>query len=184
MSAFDALQKLVVGNIPRYLVTVVNTDALFRIADAAEEAGNYDLARLSFERGAALGNPSCLMRLAYMDDLGGIGVAADKRRAMQLYRSAWRRGCPGAANNIAILYREKGNHRAMFQWFRREADAGDGGAHLDLAKCYLAGTGVRKNVQAALRCLATAVNCGWEDITDAEREEAQALIATLRPRAV
>jgi uncharacterized protein len=172
------------ANIAGYLVAMVNTDALFRIADAAEEAGNYDLARQSFERGAALGDPSCLMRLAYMHDVGGLGVAADKRQAMQLYRSAWRRGCPGAANNIAILYREQGNHRAMFQWFKREADAGDGGAYLDLAKCYLAGTGIRKDAQAALRCLATAVGSGLEDITEAEREEAQALMDTLRPRAV
>ena len=42
----------------------------------------------------------------------------------------------------------------------------------------------RKDVQAALRCLATAVGSGWEDITEAELEEAQALMDTLRPRAV
>jgi TPR repeat protein len=102
-------------------------------------------------------------------------------RAMQLYRRAWRKSCPGAANNIAILCRERGNRRAMFQWFKREADAGDGSAHLDLAKCYLAGTGVRKSVQTALRCLATAISS--EYITEAEREEAQAIMETLRPRA-
>ena len=163
---------------------MVNTDALLQIADAAEEAGNYDLARQSFERGAALGDAGCVMRLAYMHDVGGLGVEADKRRAMQLYRSAWRKGWPGAANNIAVLYREQGNHRAMFQWFKREADAGDGGAHLDLAKCYLAGTGVRRDVQAALRCLANAMGSDLESITEAEREEARALMDTLRPRAV
>jgi uncharacterized protein len=163
---------------------MVTTDALFHIAGAAEEAANYDLARQSLERGAALGDAGCIMRLAYMHDVGELGVTADKDRAMQLYRSAWRKGCPGAANNIAILYREQGNHRAMFQWFKREADAGDGGAHLDLAKCYLAGTGVRKDTQAALRCLAVAVASSLQDITEAEQEEAQALMDTLRPRAV
>ena len=124
------------------------------------------------------------MRLAYMYDIGGLGVAADKRRAMQLYRSAWRRGCPGAASNIAILYREQGNARAMFQWFKREADAGDAGAYLDLAKCYVSGTGVRKDAQAALLCLETAVGSGRDHITEVEREEAQTLMHELRPRAL
>ena len=163
---------------------MVNTEALFRIADAAEEAGDYERARQSFERGAELGDGSSLMRLAFMYDVGELGVEVDKARAMQLYRQAWRRGCPGAANNIAILYREQGKPRAMFQWFKREADAGDGGAYLDLAKCYLAGTGVRKDVRAALRCLAAAVGSGQEYITEAEREEAQSLMDALRPRAI
>jgi len=163
---------------------MVNTDALLHIADAAEEAGNYDLARRSLERGAALGDAGCMMGLAYIHDVGGLGAKEDKHRAMRLYRSAWRKGWSGAANNIAVLYRERGNHRAMFQWFKRAADAGDGGAHLDLAKCYLAGTGVRKDVQAALRCLATAIDTDLESITEAEREEAQALMKTLRLRVV
>ena len=56
---------------------MVSTDALFRIADAAEEAGNYELARLSFERAASLGCADCLTRLAYLFDVG-IGVEVDK----------------------------------------------------------------------------------------------------------
>jgi TPR repeat protein len=124
------------------------------------------------------------MRLAFMYDVGGLGVGVDRARAMQLYRQAWRKGCPGAANNIAILYREQGKLRAMFQWFKREADAGDDGAYLDLAKCYMAGTGVRKDTQAALRCLEKAFSSSQEHITEAEREEAQSLMHTLRPRAI
>ena len=161
---------------------MVSTDALYRIANAAEEAGNHDFARQSYERGAALGDAFCAFRLAHMYDVGELGVSPDKVRAMQLYRRAWRKGCPGAANNIAILYRDRGNRRAMFQWFKREADAGDGSAQVDLAKCYLEGTGVRKCVQTALRCLATAISS--EYISEFEREEAQEILETLRPRAV
>ena len=161
---------------------MVETDALFRIAHAAEEAGDHDFARHSFERGAALGDASCVMRLAYMYDVGGLGVEVDKVRAMQLYRRAWRQGCPGCATNIAILYRERGNHRAMFQWFKREADAGDGDAQLDLAKCFLNGTGVRKCAQSALRCLSAAISS--EYVTEASREEAQDILEKLRPRVI
>ncbi len=160
---------------------MVSTDALFRIADAAQEAGNYELARQSFERGASLGCADCLSRLAYMLDVG-IGVEVDKSRAMHFYKQAWRRGSHVASNNIAILYREQGKNRLMFQWFMRAANSNDGDALLELAKCYLHGTGVRRSAQHALRTLASAVNS--DCITEASREEAQDMLEALRPRVV
>jgi uncharacterized protein len=183
LSAFDPKQTLAFCKHLPLSEAVMNTDALYRIGDAAEEAGNHALALQSFERGAALADESCLFRLALMYDVGELGVAVDKNRAMQLYKRAWRKGNWWAApNNIAILYRERGDMRTMFQWFKRAAAKGDGSAHLDLAKCYLEGTGVRKNAQSALRCLVFAVSS--EHISEAEREQAQALIDTLRPRSV
>ena len=160
---------------------MVSTDALFRIADAAQEAGNYELARQSFERAASLGCPDCLSRLAYIYD-EGIGVEVDKSRAMRLYKQAWRRGSHVAPTNIAILYREEGRSRLMFQWFMRAANANDGDAMVELAKCYLHGTGVRRSAQNALRALAAAV--ASDCITEASREEAQEMLEALRPRAV
>jgi len=161
---------------------MVTTDALFRIGDAAEEAGDFDLALRSFERGSSFGSAECLTRLAYLYD-EGLGVEVDKPLAMKLYRRAWRRhGSTGAANNIAILYRELGRYRDMFGWFQRAARGGDDGAQLDLAKCYLEGVGVRKNVQLALRCLAIAD--GGVHISEEERDEARALLAVLGPRLV
>jgi TPR repeat protein len=66
---------------------MVDADALFRIGDAAEEAGDFGLALRSFERGSALGSPECLTRLAYLYDVG-VGAQVDKDLAM---RRAWRR---------------------------------------------------------------------------------------------
>jgi uncharacterized protein len=160
---------------------MLNTDALFDIGDAAEEAGNYDLARHSFERGAALGSAECLSRLGYMFDVG-LGVATDKALAMRLYRRAWRRGSRVAANNIAILYREQGKSRAMFRWFQKAALAGDEGAQLEMAKCYLSGAGVRRNLQVALRCLSAAL--ASNNISEAEHQEASELMGALRPRII
>jgi hypothetical protein len=54
--------------------------------------------------------------LANIYDLG-VGVSVDKAEAMRLYRRAWRKRSSVAANNIAILYREHDNRRAMFRWF-------------------------------------------------------------------
>lgn len=156
-----------------------NTDALLRIAYEAAEAGNLDHARRCYEKGAALGDALCLHALAHMYDVGE-GVVVDKAVAMALYRKAWRRGSHIAASSIALLYQEQGKARLMFRWYQRAALLGDGSAQLDMAKCYLSGTGVRKDVQAALRCLAVAVTSYY--ITEYEREEAEALLATLRPR--
>lgn len=56
---------------------MVDTEVLFSIADAAEVAGDFDLARQSFERGAALGSGECLSRLTYMFDVG-VGVVGGR----------------------------------------------------------------------------------------------------------
>jgi TPR repeat protein len=156
-----------------------DTDALLRIAYDAAEAGNFDHARKCYERGAALGDGMCLQALAYMYDVGE-GIAADKVLAMKLYRQAWKRGSHAAASNIAILYREMGKKRTMFRWYMRVALAGDGSAQLEMARCYLSGKGVRKDFQAALHCLAIANASDY--ISEHEREEAQAMLAELKPK--
>ncbi len=160
---------------------MIDTDALFRIGDSAEEAGNYDVARASFEQGASLGDVICLTRLANLFDLG-LGCETDKAAAMQLYRRAWRRGSEIAANNIAILYREAGNSKAMFRWFKRAADRGDESANLELAKCYLRGIGVRRSWDLGIRRLAAAA--AGPNLFEAEREEVLALLAQFRPKLV
>lgn len=160
---------------------MVETEALFHIGDAAEEAGNFAHALKSFEQGAALGHAECISRLAHLFDTG-VGVETDKAKAMHLYQRAWRRGSHVASLNIALLYQERQNYRAMFQWWKRAADHGDGGGLLEMARCYTSGTGVRKDLQAALRCLAAAVRSTY--ITEHDRDEAKALQDILRPRQV
>jgi len=159
----------------------VDTLLLAYRGDAAEEAGNYALARECFEQGAALGDEVCWTRLAYMFDVG-IGVPVDKTEAMRCYRQAWRQRSTVAANNIAILYRERGNRRAMFKWFERGALQNDGDAQVEVAKSYLKGDGVRRNLQLALQWLATAQSN--TNITDDSLEEAVALLLELRPRSL
>lgn len=155
------------------------TEALIRMAHIAAVSGNYDLARRCYEQGAALGDVGCLHALGYMHDVGE-GVPEDKILALRIYRRAWRLGDHASACNIAILYRERGRIDMMFRWYQRAAAAGDGSAHLEMAKCYLAGSGVRKNPRAALRCLAVAT--GSQSITEYEREEAHKLMNELAPQ--
>jgi TPR repeat protein len=160
---------------------MISTVALLDIAHEAGEKGDFDLARQCYERGAALGDALCLQALGYMYHAGE-GVTEDKALAMKLYRRAWRGGDHAAALNIAVLYREQGKPALMFRWFERVALAGDGSAQFEMAKCYLDGTGVRRDPQAALRCLVAAIRSSL--ISEGEREEAQGLLDTLRPRRV
>lgn len=161
---------------------VVDTFVLFKTGDAAQEAGDFAHARAAFERGAALGDVACLTRLAFLFDTG-MGVDVDKALAMRLYQRAWRRerDCT-AGSNIAILYRERRQWRSMFRWWERVATTGDGSAQLEMAKCYLRGRGVGRDLQAAVRCLAAAE--ASEFISDYERELAQRIRRKLRPQAI
>jgi len=158
---------------------MINTDLLFQTGDIAEEAGDFNAAFSAFERGAELGDSSCWVRLGYMFDTGK-GVAVSKLEAMRCYRMAWRDQDVCAANNIAVLYREQGKHRTMFQWYQRAADIGDGSAQLEVAKCYLEGIGVRRSAELALLHLTIAVDS--EYISSEEHEEALNLTNQLRPR--
>jgi hypothetical protein len=161
---------------------MVDTRALFQIGDAAEEAGNFAHARTAFERGAALGDADCLSRLAYLFDTGR-GVEADKAIAMRLYQRAWRKERNVmAGSNIAILYRERQHWQPMFRWWQRVATTGDGSSELEMAKCYLRGRGVKRDLQAALRCLAAAEGSAY--ISDYERDLARRLLRKLRLRRV
>ena len=79
-----------------------------------------------------------------------------------------------AANNIAILYREQGNLRAMVRWYKRAIERGDEDARVALAKSYLNGDGVRKSVSAAALQLRLALKAHF--ISEAGREEAARLL--------
>lgn len=170
------------GAAPRAkLAWMAEMELLWRLADTAIEAGDFTRAIDLYERGAALGDAACWTGLGYMFDTGQ-GVEPDKRRAMKCYQAAWRRQDVAAANNIAILYRESGNRRAMFRWFRRAAEYGDDGAYLELAKCYRDGVGVRRSRDHAVRCLSKVI--AGSCTSEAEREDAQQLLADFRPRPI
>ena len=163
------------------LAIMAETEMLWRLADAAIEAGDFIRARGLYEQGATLGDPGCWHGLGYMFDIGQ-GVEVDQEHAMRCYKAAWRSKYVASANNIAILYKERGERRAMFRWFKRAAEHGDDGAYLDLAKCYRDGVGTRRSISEALRCLARVIAgpCASED----DREQAQELLTSFRPQMI
>ncbi len=86
----------------------------------------------------------------------GNGLRKNVDEALSWLRKAFRAGNSCAAQNIAITYRENGDLKTAFKWFRRAAEAGDGDALIQLGIHYYWGKGVRKNPRAAVRCFRAA----------------------------
>ncbi len=86
----------------------------------------------------------------------GNGVRKNVEEALLWLKKAFRAGDTCAAQNIAITYRENGDLKTAFKWFRRAAEAADGDALIQLGIHYYWGKGVRRNPRAAVRCFRTA----------------------------
>jgi TPR repeat protein len=70
---------------------------------------------------------------------------------------------------VAVRYRDAGNYRRAYYWWRRSAADGDGDAWSDVAYCLEHGIGVRQDLQAALDAYSHAIRSpsvtvwGWEE---------------------
>jgi TPR repeat protein len=79
--------------------------------------------------------------------------------------------------NVAILYRDMGNHRRAFTWWRKAAVAGDGDAWVDLGYCLQYGIGVRPSPSEARHAFEQAMQA--DVITEYGQEEARYHLALL-----
>jgi len=100
----------------------------------------------------------------------GDGVRKNVNGALSWLRKAFHAGETYAGQNIAITYREIGDFRKAFKWFRKSADAGDGDALIQLGIHYYWGKGVRKNAKAAVRCFRMASKA--KNISEGGRDDA------------
>ncbi len=123
-------------------------DQIFQLASAAWECGSIALAYDLFTVGAKHGDTSCKSNLGYFYDVG-LFVPQNTTKALYWYRKAYRDGSFSSASNIASVYRDTKDFRKMTWWLRRAISLGDGDALLDLGRCYLYGTGVKKDPERA-----------------------------------
>ena len=144
--------------------------------DAHRAWGSGDLAGAfnCFRLGANDGQYGCMMDLGYFFD-EGLGPLCSKHEAMRWYKRAFLNGDSCAASSIAILYRERGNHRGMLRWFIADARRGDGDALVEVAKCYLAGLGTPRSTTMAIAYAHKALRS--TQISPAGREEAVGLLS-------
>ncbi len=118
---------------------------------------------------ARCGDATAAGSLGYAYDVG-LGVRRNCDHAIHWYRKAARSGISGAASNLATVYRDAGNARLAFKWWKRSADMRDGDAAVDVGYCYQYGIGTRKNAAKAKRRFRRAI--ASKDITQVGREAA------------
>jgi FimV-like protein len=147
-------------------------DRLFQRADNHWDEGKLRSAFCLFLAGAKAGDRSCQLNLGnfYSD---GIGVQANRDKALYWYRRGYRRGDACAANNIGIVFRDENKLKRALTWLERAVKMGNADANLDIAKIYLQ----LNERQKAKRHLNQV--CAATQVTEASREEAQRLLKSL-----
>ncbi len=150
-------------------------EALFRIAELADERGDRRRAYEAYLRAAKLGH--LLSKLAVGNSYAsGSGVRRDFREAALWYRRAYRDGISAAAINMSVFLRKQGKPRAAINWLKRAMAMGDGEACLQLAQIYLRN---RRQVKTAVSLLKKAIASWPSDISEESRDEAAAILRGL-----
>ena len=102
--------------------------------------------------------------------------------AIQKLKAELRRGSSIASNNIAATYRELGNFRRAFHWWKRTADPQDGDAWLEVGYCLHYGVGTRRNRTAAIRAYRCATSADSATTEFGEEEARYHLAVALLDR--
>ncbi|WP_318653735.1 helix-turn-helix domain-containing protein, partial [Streptomyces sp. VITNK9] len=106
-----------------------STDALFRLAELREEAGDREGAEHLYRQAADHGDTGALARLARMRERAG-----DRESAEHLARQAADHGDTGALANLARMREKAGDRESAEHLYRQAADHGDTGALANLAR--------------------------------------------------
>ncbi len=150
-------------------------DEMENRAHEAWDANDLPRAFQLFLACAHQGARGAMLDVGYFYD-EGLGTRSSKYLARIWYRKARHAGDFVAANNLAILFRERQAHRSAFHWFRKAALDADGDAWVEMAKCHVEGRGTPVSNASARECLRRALRSRF--ITPAGREEAQSLLRT------
>ena len=146
-------------------------ETLFKAADAAYDAADYETAYRLFLQCAELGESAAMSRLALMCDLGR-GTPVDLEAAIDWDLKAIDQGCTASIFNLAVTFRRCGEIRSSRLWFERALDAGYGEAAIELAKLYSVSDRETETAKAYLQRALT-----FDDLLEDDRAEALALLA-------
>ena len=101
------------------------------------------------------------------------------RVAIRRLRNKLRLGDATASNNIAATYRELGNFRRAFQWWRRTAGPQDGDAWLEVGYYLQYGIGTRRDPSAAIRAYRRAIRTYYTTAYGCEEAQYHLAVALL-----
>jgi len=149
---------------------------LFTLADDEWNMGNVKEAFKLFCKAAMQNDDSAQNNLGYFYD-NGIGTKKDEDKALYWYKKAFRNGNIAAINNIATIYRDRGNNRRAFFWYKKAVDAGDKDALVEIGERYYKGEGIKRDYKLAVECFRKAIKAtAYHDICEDSQQKAMSLL--------
>jgi TPR repeat protein len=148
----------------------IDTAALFVEAARVNRAGDTRRAFRLWLACAQAGDRGCQLNVGYCYQRGE-GVHRNAAKAIYWYRRAYRGGEASAANNLGLLYRERGELRRAIAWLGRAVQRGSIDSALHLGEIYLE---ERRNVNRARQYL-TLVSRSSR-VTEGSQEHARQLL--------
>lgn len=122
-----------------------------------------------YRQSAIAGNSSGQIHLGACLSAGR-GIRRDDAEALRWFKRALRQSDICAPNNIASVYRDRGQNRRAIFWYRRAAAVGDADALVEVGRGYYTGIGTRRDPDQAVRCFKKAI--ASKNISQAGREDA------------
>ncbi len=153
-----------------------DTNSLFEQASKEWELENYESAFRLFKSAAEQGDAASQNNLGYFYD-EGIGIPADKDKAISWYKKAAENGEISSCSNLAKIYEDDGDTESAIYWLDKAIHAGDGDAAVQLAKLYLDST-LTDKIERAKDNLNLVLKS--KSVTQDSVEEAQALLKTIK----
>jgi hypothetical protein len=115
------------------------SERLFLVGDRLSGEGNHREAWRAFLRAARRGHAASQLNLGVMySDGRGVRRSRSKARRWFLKAFADRSSAAAAANNLGLLYLERGSNRRGRQWLERAIALGDDDSRLHLGHLMLA----------------------------------------------
>jgi uncharacterized protein len=100
------------------------------------------------------------------------GAERDDAEALKWFKRALRQGETCAANNIACISRDRGDHRRALNWYKKAVGSGDADALVEDGIRYYTGQGVRRNPVYAVQCFRKSIRSKRQNISETGREKA------------
>jgi hypothetical protein len=151
-----------------------NPDNLYQRANERWKKGRLRIAFRLFLAAARAGSISALGIVGYFYD-DGIGVKSNRNAALYWYKRAYRRGSALAANNIAVIWRDRHRPDRAMVWFKRAVMLGSTDSNLDIGEILLRNPRNRRRAMSYL-----TKTCKSRSATQGSREQARALLMDLR----
>ena len=101
---------------------------------------------------ARSGDKNAYLNLGYAYD-AGLGVRRSRRKAIRWYLRSVAAGEASGANNLATIYRDRGDVPRTVRWLRKAIELGDSGAHLLLGQILLGHNHSPKEALASFRAV-------------------------------